>query len=382
MVMRVLTLWLVIAVGSTGLVAGAAGQGLQQMAERFNRMGRDALNNRNWADCIENFTQVVEIDSEYLDAYMDLAYCQEKMQQYKDAVDTYREAIKLAPDDRRSEILNLMGFAQATSGQLDAAVATYTQLVAIDPHNKDVFVGLAHTLVNLDRPAEAIVAYEKALELDPHDVDLMRTLGDLCEKNKLPEQAIAVYERWLEVEPDNVEPLRLLAYALRSIQACEKGFAAFDRLLAVDDSNPGDLLALGNLYQKCGQPGKAIPIYDEYAALRPDDPTVDCLRLSLYEDTKQYGEGVRTGKQLTQKHPHEPCVIFSYGRLLDKYGSKTLVDAKKYEDAIAVFKQATAVFQKVLGDPTYGGPAEKQIKRLEQLVTRTRRLQQQEEQGY
>jgi len=32
MVMRVLTLWLVVAVGSTGLVAGAAGQSLQQMA--------------------------------------------------------------------------------------------------------------------------------------------------------------------------------------------------------------------------------------------------------------------------------------------------------------------------------------------------------------
>ena len=65
---RVLAL-LLIAGWTSGWATDTAAQGMSEMAQRFNRMGTDAMNNSDWPDCIENFTQVVVRTGAGIDPY-------------------------------------------------------------------------------------------------------------------------------------------------------------------------------------------------------------------------------------------------------------------------------------------------------------------------
>ena len=107
MVIRIAAL---IASASFVLLVSTASAGLQEMADRFARMGRDAINNKDWVECIEDFEQVLEIDEENLDAYLDLAYCQTEMKQWQDAADTYAAALEYAPAGPNEDFFGLFGY--------------------------------------------------------------------------------------------------------------------------------------------------------------------------------------------------------------------------------------------------------------------------------
>jgi Flp pilus assembly protein TadD len=61
-----------------------------------------------------------------------------------------------------------MGCAFLTNRQPDVAVDCFQHALAIDPSDAEIHYKLANTLVELDRPADAIAHYSQALQLRPN----------------------------------------------------------------------------------------------------------------------------------------------------------------------------------------------------------------------
>ena len=369
-----------LALIATALLSATAQAGLQEMAAQFYRMGKDAMNNRDWVDCIENLEQVVEIDSEALDAYLDLAYCQSQMGQHEDAADTYDEALQLAGDDQKASILASKAFSQHHSQDLAGAEGTYREWCQLAPQDKNAFIGLASVLRGLEKTDESIVAYQQAAELDPNDAQLLKDIGELCVQNGMEEQAVVYYRRWAETEPDNVDAKRQLAYMLSKMGDCDDAGAMYDAITAADPSVAGDWLNGGVHYMRCNQPSKAEQYFAKYRDLEPNDTKIVSRLLYLREDLGQAMDGIKLAREALADHPNDPQINFAYGRLLDLRG-RQLQDQKKYDDAIERFNQAMARFQKVLGHSDLGGDASKQIERAEQLIIRAQRLKQRDAEG-
>src|SRR5262245_34952848 len=87
------------ALGLSALAAAAPPATLSKDAQGKWSAGETARANRQWIECIENFSDVVALDPKSLDAQLNLGYCQSQLGQWKDASKTYEGALPLASSD-------------------------------------------------------------------------------------------------------------------------------------------------------------------------------------------------------------------------------------------------------------------------------------------
>ncbi|MFH1026662.1 MAG: tetratricopeptide repeat protein, partial [Pseudomonadota bacterium] len=96
--------------------------------------------------------------------------------QLGDAIERYREGLKLAPED--VDALTTLGDMLFEAGKHKDAIACYKKVLDIDPKDADALVSIGLVHGSQERGDEAISAFEQALELEPDNVFAWNALGD------------------------------------------------------------------------------------------------------------------------------------------------------------------------------------------------------------
>jgi Tfp pilus assembly protein PilF len=84
---------------------------------------------------------------------------------------------KPTPADPRSVSWAQRGAASLASGKLDQATDAFETALALDPRNRNAFVGLAEVAHAQSLPGKEIRFYDEALQLDPQNVALLQAQG-------------------------------------------------------------------------------------------------------------------------------------------------------------------------------------------------------------
>lgn len=106
------------------------------------------------------------------------------------------------------------------SGDPEAAIAAYENIVAADPANKEAWVALGTLYADAGRNDESRAAFQKVVEIDPSGAyKTFYNIGALIrnQPNASPEEndrAIAAFRKSIEINPDYAPSYRELAYAL------------------------------------------------------------------------------------------------------------------------------------------------------------------------
>jgi tetratricopeptide (TPR) repeat protein len=136
------------------------------------------------------------------------------MVQVEQAVEFYRRALELAPDDRDTRV----AFARMQLRQRNPAAAAphYEWVLERDPADAEGLLGLAQCRIEGGRLQEAVPLIERVLSRDPTSSLAMSLLGRAAMEGGDPAGA----ERWLrrvvEAEPGDAEALHLLILSLRA----------------------------------------------------------------------------------------------------------------------------------------------------------------------
>jgi len=135
------------------------------------------------------------------------------------AQDCYRRV--LAQDPEREEarrnlanLLALQGVAQQERGELDAAVESYLEALALSPGQAQVHNNLGNTYRALGRGGEAVACFRDALELDPAQPEAHLNLGIALHQEGARKEAAEHYEAALAARPDFAEASLNLGYLL------------------------------------------------------------------------------------------------------------------------------------------------------------------------
>jgi len=128
------------------------------------------------------------------------------------AIDAYRVAIGLAPDDVAAH--NGLGIALRELGDLDRAVEAFRTAIRFAPASAAAHHNLANTLHAQDALAAAVAGYRDAIALDPKLPGTHRALGDALREQGEREAAIEAYLQAVEVDPEDVAARRSLAALL------------------------------------------------------------------------------------------------------------------------------------------------------------------------
>jgi predicted O-linked N-acetylglucosamine transferase (SPINDLY family) len=179
--------------------------------------------------------------SDSLDEILDAARDHHLAGRLPEAVDLYRKALQLAPDDAPS--LFLLGLAVFQLGRAGEAVDLVRRAVSLDPAAPEYHCDLARILFSLNNLPGAIAASRTALELQPDFPEALFNLGNALCRSRMLEDGIDAYQRAVALRPGASDAVNNLGMALLELGRIDEAVACFDQILA---SNPSDAAAHSN----------------------------------------------------------------------------------------------------------------------------------------
>jgi len=154
---------------------------------------------------------------------------------YRTELSLWQDTAAKAPNNERA----LWGFADALQkqGRYDEAIEEYRQALRLHPDNVLVLSNLGVALAKQGHLAEAIEQFREILRTNPNNADAHYNVGIALAQQGHPEQAVQEYKEVLRLNPNDVRAYNNLAVALANLGDREGSLKALRQALAIDSGN-------------------------------------------------------------------------------------------------------------------------------------------------
>jgi tetratricopeptide (TPR) repeat protein len=233
-------------------------------------------------------------------------------------------------------------------GHYDRAIADYTQAIALDPTNSDIYVlrGQAHTATH--NYAQALADYNQAIALSPNDESLYLLRGEVHYENGdydraiadfgqlitlAPEEFVGYYNRgraWLmkdvydraiqdntqaiNLDPDCAEAYNNRGIAYVGIEAYDQAIADYTQAISLAPDNVSAYYNRSTVYISIDDYNQAIADLGQVIALDSNYVEAFYLRGLCYLDQSQTDQAIADLKQVIALDPHYAEAFYNQGR--------------------------------------------------------------------
>jgi Flp pilus assembly protein TadD len=187
-------------------------------------------------------------------------------------------------------------------GQVDRAIAEYTESLRLDPRSAQTQYNLGIALSVRGRRTEAIAAFEAALAIDANYAQAHNNLGALLQLVGRQEPALEHYRRAIALRPDNVEAHLNLGLLLSAQGHLAEAVRALDAALDLTPDLPPALAGLAWIRATAADaalrnPADAIALGERAAAMtaRRDVAALDALA-AAYAAAGRFSDAVATAR--------------------------------------------------------------------------------------
>ncbi|MGD1041644.1 MAG: tetratricopeptide repeat protein [Sedimentisphaerales bacterium] len=118
-----------------------------------------------YQDAVESYKQAIRINPDYAEAHYNLGVACGKLGRRQDEIESYKQAIKIRPD--YAKVYINLGVSYEDLGRYEDAVETYKQVIRIKPYYADAYVNLGVTYYKLGRYQDAVEPYKQAIRIKP-----------------------------------------------------------------------------------------------------------------------------------------------------------------------------------------------------------------------
>ena len=154
----------------------------------FNK-GLELQKNDQDEEAARAFEQVIKMDAEFAEAYVQLGKCYNALDQdekaeatYKKAIEVYKKYVDKNPEDARA--FYFLGWAYARTAKDAEAERAFVKATTLQKDYVDAMYELGMIRIKLAKYPEAIAVLKKVLELDPNDYRASDALEEAEEGRK------------------------------------------------------------------------------------------------------------------------------------------------------------------------------------------------------
>ena len=160
----------------------------------------------------------------------------------------------------------------------------------VDPY--DARLVETRTLLNQDRPEEALQPLSEALRLRPDSVEALWLMGVLSLELGRFEEGVPHVAHLIELAPEETRPRLLLGSLLEILGRVDDAVAQYRQVLARDPYHRDALMVVGKLALQAEDEAAARPIIESLVARYPTDPGAQILHGRLYALGGAYREAL------------------------------------------------------------------------------------------
>lgn len=238
----------------------AAGKNKHAKAVQFFRDGLSFLSKDDCEKALPYFEKAVESDSNYAEAWAQAGFCNEKLGRHSEALDASKKAVALRP---ASESYFNMGLANFYLKQYREAVDNYRQAIKLDPYNSaDAYYALGLVYRESQKPEEEIQSYRQAIRVRPDFIDALNRLGAAYTKAKKFPEAIEVYRQLSNLKPGDALPPNSMGEAFLQLNKLNEALESFRQSIRLKPDFGKAYYNLGKCLLAMGDRNAALEQYN------------------------------------------------------------------------------------------------------------------------
>ena len=285
-------------------------------------------------------------------------------QNYTAAINTFREMVKLGPEeDRRGRLLIIDSY--RADRDLPHAFEEARKALTDYPHDRGFSIGEAMLYGDNNQSAEAEQLLRPLLNNSPADLEIYFDLAQIYEQDRRfaeAEQTVHTSEKLAERASDRETATFLLGGILAREKKYDEAEQMFKGILALDPSNAPVLNYYGYILADRGMRlDEAVGLLRRALDQDPTNPAyLDSIGWAYYKQNKLTEAEAAVRKAVT-RDAHDPSILAHLGDILAKGGSN---------------EQAAAAWEKSLAEWHRMAPADFEADKaaeLEQKITSVKR---------
>ncbi len=228
-------------------------QGPEKQLELVRKQMRKLRHER----ALKGVSEVLAKDSGNLEAWLLKAEIHLRMSDHEAALQSYKEASKVAPGDP-DVLIRLGDLLRRDSTRLNEAIGAYRAVLKFDPEHIAAMVSLGSLHERQEEWDLAEQMYRSALRIDPNHVRALSSLGAVQFKRGQYEEASSSLRKAIELSPRDLRSKVFLGLAQNHMGYYDRALEVFKEALQIDPHAANQLIGVR---EQQGQFLDLIPVF-------------------------------------------------------------------------------------------------------------------------
>jgi hypothetical protein len=177
---------------------------------RWNNLGIALLDQQQYQDSVQAFTEVVKLRPQYADAYVNVGLTEVSWEKYDSARAAIGQALSIDPKSARA--LYYDGLLQRRAGNTQQEIADFRKVVEMYPQSRDARRELGITYYQQHDSTAALEQFEALQKIDPDDLAAHYNLSILYRRMGKPKEAARQQAMFVDKKVDPGAPTYSLDY--------------------------------------------------------------------------------------------------------------------------------------------------------------------------
>lgn len=291
-----------------------------QNVENHLLLGRLYILNREMRKAESAFRAAINVSPSSEEAIINLAYLHNEEGDSARAVEVL-EAVPV--NQRTSKIYAALGFSYERMRDYKKAVEAYRTAADLDPENLESLRGLAQNLQNDGQSDAAIEQYQRLTQADPQDPQNYLRLADIQRRSGKLGPAMESLKRAEGLAPESLEVAYNIALVHEADGNLPQAIEVLEGLLKRTAKLAGDytegernnravfLERLGAVYRDAQQGEKALTTFQELRGLGEDYKSRAWLRIiETHRSLRQWEQATRAAEDAARELPEDRSLQF------------------------------------------------------------------------
>ena len=291
--------------------------------ETYLRLGKIYMDNQNFPESLDLFSQMAEQLPDYYVAFFYLGEAHLLMDHQDPAKAAFLKCIELEPElvEPRFRLIEIYE-KQGGKSHKRKIIESYEKILEIEPENDRAVLEMALFYYKNNEKKKAASLFEDLGNEVKENPGLVMSAVDTFISGKRYQDAVIIFSQMIKADPNNAN---LNFFTGLAYEAVEEKQAAIRHYLKVTPDHPQykkTLLSIAFLYRDLGLPQQAIQMLKKQYQQDPKDIDIISFLASFYEDQAQYDKAITLIENGLQTVPDNTTLLFRLGTIQDKAGLK------------------------------------------------------------
>jgi tetratricopeptide (TPR) repeat protein len=177
---------------------------------RWNNLGISLLDQFQYAEAVNAFTEVIKLRHDYVDGYTNVGLTEIVWEKYDSARTAIRKALSIDPNNIRATYYD--GLLQRRAGNTEQEIADFKKVVEKFPQSRDARRELGITYYQQNQEHDALEQFEALQKIDPDDLAAHYNLSILYRRMGMRDKAADQQAMFVDKKVDPGAPSYSLGY--------------------------------------------------------------------------------------------------------------------------------------------------------------------------